>query len=140
MYISSGQLVFSPSDLITFMESEYASAMERLKLEDASFSELMDVENVVLASLQKKGYEHEDAFTERLKMLGKDVLETKRATPQQTLDATLEAMKAGQEVITQGYLSLGQFGGFTDYLVRVRDHLTLVIITMRCGTRNSQKS
>ena len=28
-------------------------------------------------------------------------------------------MKSGQEVITQGYLSLGQFGGFTDYLVRV---------------------
>lgn len=119
MYLSSGQLVFSPSDLITFMESEYASAMERLKLGDESIAELMDAEDVVLASLQQKGYAHEDAFTERLKTLGKDVLETKRATPQQTFDATLEAMKAGQEVITQGYLSLGQFGGFTDYLVRV---------------------
>lgn len=119
MYLSSGQLVFSPSDLIAFMESEYASAMERLKLEDESIAELMDAEDVVLASLQKKGYDHEDAFTERLKTLGKDVLETKRATPQQTFEATLAAMKAGQEVITQGYLSLGQFGGFTDYLVRV---------------------
>ena len=119
MYLSSGQLVFSPSDLITFMESEYASAMERLKLEDSSVVDLMDVEDVVLASLQKKGYEHEDAFTERLKTLGKDVLETKRATPEQTFEATLSAMKAGQEIITQGYLSLGQFGGFTDYLVRM---------------------
>ena len=119
MYLSSGKLIFSPSDLITFMESEYASAMERLKLEDESIAELMDAEDVVLASLQKKGYAHEDAFTERLKTLGKDVLETKRATPQQTLQATLAAMEAGQEVITQGYLSLEQFGGFTDYLVRV---------------------
>ena len=119
MYEKNSKLVFSPSDLITFMESEYASVMERLKLEDSSIAELMDAEDVVLASLQQKGYAHEDAFTERLKTLGKDVLETKRATPQQTFDATLEAMKAGQEVITQGYLSLGQFGGFTDYLVRV---------------------
>ena len=101
------------------MESEYASVMERLKLEDASIAELMDAKDVVLASLQEKGYAHEDAFTERLKTLGKDVLETKRATPQQTFEATLSAMKTGQEVITQGYLSLGQFGGFTDYLVRV---------------------
>ncbi len=119
MYYIKGKLTFSPSDLITFMESEYASAMERLKLEDASIAELMDAQDVVLANLQNKGYAHEGAFTERLKVLGKDVLETKRATPQQTFDATLEAMKAGQEVITQGYLSLDQFGGFTDYLVRV---------------------
>jgi len=97
MYLSSGQLVFSPSDLITFMESEYASAMERLKLEDDSIAELMDVEDVVLASLQRKGYDHEDAFTERLKTLGKDVLETKRATPQQTFEATLAAMKEALE-------------------------------------------
>ena len=119
MYEKNSELVFSPSDLITFMESEYASVMERLKLEDASIAKLMDVEDVVLASLQEKGYAHEDAFTERLKTLGQDVLETKRATPQQTFEATLSAMKSGQEVITQGYLSLGQFGGFTDYLVRV---------------------
>ncbi len=119
MYLSSGQLIFSPSDLITFMESEYASAMERLKLEDTAIAELMDSEDVVLASLQQKGYDHEDAFTQQLKNEGKDVLETKRASPEQTFDATLEAMKAGQEVITQGYLSLGQFGGFTDYLVKV---------------------
>jgi len=101
------------------MESEYASAMERLKLDDPSIAALMDEEDVVLTSLQTKGYEHEDAFTERLKSLGKDVLETKRATPELTLQATLDAMKAGQEVITQGYLSLGQFGGFTDYLIKV---------------------
>ena len=119
MYKSENKFVFSPSDLITFMESEYASAMERLKIEDDSLVELMDAQDVVLASLQKKGYAHEDAFSERLKTLGKDVLETKRAKPQQMFEATLQAMRAGQEVITQGYLSLGQFGGLTDYLVRV---------------------
>ena len=119
MYFASGQLVYSPSDLITFMESEYASAMERLKLNDDEISELVDEADVVLSSLQAKGYAHEDAFTERLKTLGKDVLETKRATPEQTYAATIEAMKSGHEVITQGYLSLGQFGGFTDYLIKV---------------------
>ena len=101
MYLSAGHLVFSPSDLITFMESEYASAMERFKLEDSSIADLMDVEDLVLKSLQQKGYEHEDAFTHRLKTQGMDVLETKRATPQQTYDATLDAMKAGQEIINR---------------------------------------
>ena len=129
MYLSGGKLVFSPSDLITFMESEYASAMERLKLEDSSIAAMMDAEDIVLKSLQQKGYEHEDAFTERLKTLGNDVLETKRATPQQTFEATLAAMKAGREIITQGYLSLEPFGGFTDYLVTVSyTHLTLPTI------------
>ena len=38
MYLFGGKLVFSPSDLITFMDSDYASAMERLKLEDSSIA------------------------------------------------------------------------------------------------------
>ena len=75
MYFSSGQLIFSPSDLITFMESEYASSMERLKLKDPSLIDLIDEEDLVLTNLQKKGYAHETKFTEQLKSLGKDVLE-----------------------------------------------------------------
>ena len=54
MYFSSGQLIFSPSDLITFMESEYASSMEILKLKDPSLIDLMDEEDLVLTNLQKK--------------------------------------------------------------------------------------
>ena len=50
MYLSSGKLIFSPSDLITFMNSEYASLMERMKLEDKSIADLMDAEDVVLKS------------------------------------------------------------------------------------------
>jgi len=119
MHHSSGDIIFSPSDLITFMESAYASAMERHRLLDASIAELMDSEDVVLASLQQKGYEHEDRFTQSLKDAGHVVLETKRATPEQTAKATLAAMQEGQEIITQGYLSYGTFGGFTDFLVKV---------------------
>ena len=112
-------LTFSPSDLTTFMESEYASAMERLKLHDPSVKMLMDAEDVVLKSLQDKGYAHEESFTEELIASGRDILETKRATPQQMFKATVEAMKSGQDIITQGYLSLGPFGGLADYLVKV---------------------
>ena len=119
MYFSSGQLIFSPSDLITFMESEYASSMERLKLKDPSLIDLMDEEDLVLTNLQKKGYAHETKFTEQLKILGKDVLEIGEKKPLQAANATLHAMKAGKEVITQGYLTMDKFGGFVDYLVRV---------------------
>ena len=101
------------------MESPYASAMDRLKLNDPGITKLIDKEDVVLASLQKKGCEHEDKFTQSLKNAGHAVLETKRATPMQMEKATLEAMQAGEEIITQGYLCLGEFAGLTDYLVKV---------------------
>ena len=101
------------------MESPYASAMDRCKLNDPAIAKLMDKEDVVLTSLQQKGYDHEDKFTQSLKDAGHEVLETKRATPMQMEKATLAAMQAGEKIITQGYLCLGEFAGLTDYLVKV---------------------
>lgn len=119
MQIKDNKYLYSPSDLIAFMESPYASAMDRCKLNDPAITKLMDKEDVVLASLQQKGYEHEDKFTQKLKDEGHAVYETKRATPEQTAEATLLAMQEGQEIIVQGYLSHENFGGFTDFLVKV---------------------
>lgn len=113
------QLVFSPSDLITFMESPYASWMERKKLEDPSISELMDGTNALLTTLQEMGYAHDDAYTESLRNEGADVLEIERANPDRMAGLTLEAMQAGRDIIVQGYLSHGRFAGMADYLKKV---------------------
>jgi len=113
------KLLFSPSDLMAFMESPYASAMERLKLSDSEIQKLMDPEDPLLVYLQKKGYAHEDSFTETLIAGGHDVLELKRASRMDMAADTIKAMKAGQEVIVQGYLAHGQFAGVSDYLVKV---------------------
>ena len=38
MHFANGSVVYSPSDLITFVESEYASWMDRLNLERPGFA------------------------------------------------------------------------------------------------------
>ena len=58
MQFKKNSIFFSPSDLITFMDSTFASHMERNLLEESSYSELMDPEDPLLKNLQKKGYEH----------------------------------------------------------------------------------
>ena len=42
MRFQSGKFLYSPSDLITFMESPFASWMEKVNILDHSFQELMD--------------------------------------------------------------------------------------------------
>lgn len=113
------KLLFSPSDLITYMESPYASAMERLKLTDPKILDLIDPEDPLLSYLQKKGYAHEDLFTETLIANGNDVLEVKRASGSIMASETIKAMKSGKEIIVQGYLAHDQFAGISDYLVKV---------------------
>lgn len=101
----SGQLIFSPSDLITFMHSPFASWMEREKLERPEVAKEMDPEDAMLASLQTKGFAHEDAFTESLKEAGHDVAEIDRTSPEDMAAKTLKAMKNGREIIAQAALT-----------------------------------
>ena len=75
MQFKNEAIFFSPSDLITFLESPFASHMERLFLEDKSQSSLLDPKDAMLMNLQKKGYEHESAFLSSLISDGKNVLE-----------------------------------------------------------------
>ena len=62
---------------------------------------------------------HEDEFTNVLRLEGHEVLETKRATPDQMASETKRAMLEVRETITQGYLVHESFAGFTDFLVKV---------------------
>jgi hypothetical protein len=75
MQIISGSLFFAPSDLITYMESAFATHMERQRLTDKEIKNLMDPEDPMLVTLRRKGYAHEDAYLESLKAEGKNVVE-----------------------------------------------------------------
>jgi predicted RecB family nuclease len=119
MQIKDGSLFFAPSDLITYMESAFASHMERYRLEDRNQSELIDSEDAMLKNLQKKGYEHEDAFLASLIFDGTNVAEIENADNEIMLTQTREAMAGGAEVIAQAYLKLDNFGGMADFLVKV---------------------
>lgn len=110
-------LVFSPSDLITFMDSVYDSWMERCYVEfpDEFKTDEQDESAVIL---QDHGNRHEIAFLEQLREKFDDVVEITGRDESAEL-ATIAAMQAGRAVIYQGVLVSGQFGGRSDFLVRV---------------------
>lgn len=119
MQIKDGQLLFSPSDLITFMGSRFASVMDRKRLFDQSLSEQIDPPDPMLERLRKLGYEHEDAFLEELRKEGREIFEVTALGDADALEETLLAMNRGVEVIVQARLAKGAFAGSADFLVRV---------------------
>lgn len=110
-------LVFSPSDLITFMDSVYDSWMERCALEYPG-EYAPDESDDSVAILQDHGNQHEAAFLSLLVEHGADVCEISGKGEAAEL-ATIAAMQSGREVIYQGVLAAGQFGGRSDFLVKV---------------------
>lgn len=119
MQIREGQFQYSPSDLIIFMDSPFASHMDKWRLLDPSIHDLIDAEDPLLKTLQEKGLAHEDAFLEGLKTNGRIITSIQRADPGTMLSHTRDAMTDGAEVIAQAYLSLENFGGLADFLVKV---------------------
>jgi predicted RecB family nuclease len=119
MRIASGALLFSPSDLISFMESPFASHMERRRLADRSVSSLIDPEDPLLNSLRKRGYDHEEGFLSFLKSGDRTVTEISRASNDEMLAQTRQALSDGPDVIAQAFLELDDFSGFADFLVKV---------------------
>jgi len=112
-----GALVFSPSDLIRFMESPFASWMDRYNLEfPRQLKPDDDSEEVTL--IKATGDKHEHKFLEKLKKDGRKIFEIDRRSKNPEAD-TLAAMEAGHEVIFQACLSLEPFRGYADFLVRV---------------------
>lgn len=112
----SGRLVFSPSDLIVFLESPFASWMDRFHVERPG--ELVPDEHDPQSKLVAKlGTEHEERELAALRAAGREVW-----TPpsrEGAFEATLAAMRAGHDVIYQAALRRGDFEGHADFLVRV---------------------
>jgi predicted RecB family nuclease len=114
--VDGSRLVYSPSDLIHFAASPFASWMDRLHLEipDRAAPDPASEEEQIL---WKKGLEHERALLEQLKASGRDVCEIPDKGDRHK--ATEAAMRAGREIIYQAKLESPPFGGFADFLERV---------------------
>ncbi len=110
-----GHYIYSPSDLIVFMESEFASWMNRYHLDfPDKFKPDEDDESHKI--LQAKGMQHEKAFVQRLSAEGKNVcnVETRSDAP----ETTLALMREGADVIYQAALQHDDFAGYADFLVQ----------------------
>ncbi len=71
--------------------------------------------------LQRHGDEHEIKYLQQLEAEGKEVIriETESASFEESLQATRDALRAGPDIIFQGALGDGMWGGYADFLERV---------------------
>ncbi len=112
-YVGS-QLVFSPSDLCTFAESEFASWMDRCEKESPGrFPK--DPTDEMMKILQGKGQAHEAAILQKFQNQGRNIADLSKGS----VEDTILTMKAGVEVIYQAPLAFEQFAGRADFLIRV---------------------
>jgi len=108
--------IFSPSDLINFMGSEFVTWMDRFYKEcPGEIEPDQDTEEDKI--IQDKGLEHERAFLGRLAAQGRRLCDL--SGERDHVDSTLAAMRRGEEIIYQGYLECDEFAGYPDFLVRV---------------------
>ena len=107
MHFANGSVVYSPSDLITFVESEYASWMDRLNLERPRFA-LPDAVDDQSRMIMDAGVAHEKHVLEGL---AAEACITHIPHGPDRGAATLRAMTNGAPVIYQAYLEHGEFMG-----------------------------
>ena len=114
-----GSLRLSASDLMRFKGCRHATTLDLRLIEIGDLQPGDDGAEAEL--LQRQGDEHELAFLERLKAEGRSVLEIqKEGIPlEESVRLTLEAMRVGPDIVFQGALLDGAWGGYSDFLQRV---------------------
>ncbi len=115
MYKTGSGFLYSPSDLIGFLENESVTWLDRYNIEfpgELSKDEATEEEELVY----KSGEEHEarilDSFHSE-----RDLVVIDRSD--NALHKTMAAMRQGRQVIYQGRLTLEPFAGWPDFLVRI---------------------
>ncbi len=115
------ELVFSPSDLTTYVDSPFASWMTRFVLDNKDVAIARDEPDGFMNLLAERGIEHEKAQLEKFRSEGFSIVEIPTTgSKNDRLEATKEALRSGADVIYQAYLTLPPFAGVADFLVKVR--------------------
>lgn len=114
-----GALRLSASDLMRFKGCRHATSLDLRLIEVGDVRPGEDAAEALL--LQRQGDEHELAFLDQLKESGRRIVEIpKDGIPlEESVRLTLEAMRDGPDVIFQGALLDGAWGGYSDFLERV---------------------
>ena len=112
----SGQLVYSPSDLIRYLESPFASWMDRYYLEnrDAVTPDKQTEDEKLIA---QTGDEHERAVLNELKISHPSLLEIPKDDLNIARASTRSAIGLKAPIIFQAFLESAQFAGFADFLI-----------------------
>jgi uncharacterized protein len=115
----SGVVLLSASDLMRFAGCSHATTLDLARLAGRGPAPGEDSEDAEL--LQRHGDAHEARHLARLKAAGRSVVEVDRAglTLAEGVAITRAALAGGAEVVFQGALAGGMWGGWTDFLERV---------------------
>ena len=118
MYTTEQCIAYSPTDLVKFWQSPFASWMDRYALEYPAQVLSRDTQDQLSNSLSKRGQAHEDALCQTFKDQGLSVIRISGGSEESRRSATLEAMSSGVDVIAQAQLERGSLSGFADFLVK----------------------
>ncbi|GAA5142525.1 TM0106 family RecB-like putative nuclease [Prosthecobacter algae] len=109
-------IIYSPADLIRYLESPFSSWMDRCYLEDrASFIPDKETEDQKL--IFETGYKHENRVLSRFKDSTPGLIEIPTDEFEKAKAQTSLALIAKPPIIFQAALDLDQFAGYADFLI-----------------------
>ena len=108
--------LYTPSDLLEFLNSPFATWMTRRFVDDPS-AVTPDADPPELLSLREQAERHEHALLAQLRSEGRDVYEVPRSGDRVQL--TRQAMQVGHDVIFHAVLAQADFWAQLGFLVRV---------------------
>ena len=123
MRVLAGTLILSPSDLANYLSCRHRAGLD-LAVAHKQLTRPAST-NPYAAILQKHGEEHEQAYVASLRLQGLNVVDAGASDPSDGLELTLEAMRAGADVIVQARLAATGFAGYADILRRVENESDL---------------
>ena len=109
----------SASDLKRFTACPHATRLDLAYLQGDDLTPVEDSEDTIL--LQNRGERHEAEYLSLLEAEDKVVvrIETEGVPLKESVDATRAALVAGPDIVYQGALADGMWGGYADFLERV---------------------
>ncbi|MDQ2655878.1 MAG: TM0106 family RecB-like putative nuclease [Bacteroidota bacterium] len=113
MKYTDGQYSFFASDVSTYLSCRHATQLHKKYARERK--EIPRHHDPVLEVLIQRGADHERAYVEYLR--ARDLTSTD--SERKTLEATIQAMADGFDVIVQGRLQHEEWGGYPDILIRV---------------------
>ncbi len=139
MFRNKNRIVFSPSDFTRYVESPFASWMDRSVLEQPDSAATKDPEDPLMQVLQRKGFELEAAIEAQFCQEGYSLQRIEAESREQGYELTRQALRSDVDVIAQAHLvcDLGDclFSGVSDFLIRTPDRQGFEIWDAKLSTK-----
>jgi predicted RecB family nuclease len=125
IHTADGTLLYSPRDLVAYLEGDFAAWCERMQVErgragGAGSAQLQwvtpDEEDEERALVARMGQEHENRYVSSVRGRHPDLVEILRG--ELSAEHTLAALRAGAPVVYQGHLTMNGWQGYPDFLFR----------------------